>query len=175
MDEAARSGNFPAYSALEGVNVSRLKGAASAQKEQMKSIPRQVVVWGSDGKPQTRTFMGTKDITPKTPEVKLTEGQKRIQTIREYQAAIAEATANGRSDIAADLKADLDRYVGRNRGNGTGTGARKSGTPTADEMANQLGGNNPQSRTAAPTSTAAGGKKAAAAQQKAYGEVKEVF
>lgn len=158
MDEAARSGNFPAYSALEGVNVSRLKGAAAAQKEQMKSIPRQVVVWGSDGKPQTRTFMGTKDITPKTPEVKLTEGQKRIQTIKEYQAAIAEAMANGRSDIAADLKADLDRYVGRNRGNGTGTGARKSGTPTADEIANQLGVNKPKSRLAAPTSTVAGGK-----------------
>ena len=152
MDEAARSGNFPAYSALVGVNVSRLKGAAAAQKEQMKSIPRQVVVWGSDGTPQTRTFMGTKDITPKTPEVKLTEGQRRIQTIKEYQAAIAEAMANGRADIAADLKADLDRYVGRNRGNSTGGSAQNS--PSVEDLMKK-------SREAVGVSTAAGGKPAA--------------
>ena len=156
MDEAARSGNFPAYSALEGVNVSRLKGAAAAQKEQMKSIPRQVVVWGSDGTPQTRTFMGTKDITPKTPEVKLTEGQRRIQTIKEYQAAIAEAIANGRADIAADLKADLDRYVGRNRGNSTGTstGGSAQNSPSVEDLMKK-------SREAVGVSTAAGGKPAA--------------
>lgn len=156
MDEAARSGNFPAYSALEGVNVSRLKGAAAAQKEQMKSIPRQVVVWGSDGMPQIRTFMGTKDITPKTPEVKLTEGQKRIQTIKEYQAAIAEAMANGRADIAADLKADLDRYVGRNRGNSTGTstGGSAQNSPSVEDLMKK-------SSEAVGVSTAAGGKPAA--------------
>lgn len=156
MDAAARSGNFPAYSALVGVNVSRLKGASAAQKEQMKSIPRQVVVWGSDGTPQTRTFMGTKDITPKTPEVKLTEGQRRIQTIKEYQAAIAEAMANGRADIAADLKADLDRYVGRNRGNSTGTstGGSAQNSPSVEDLMKK-------SREAVGVSTAAGGKPAA--------------
>ena len=171
MDEAARSGNFPAYSALEGVNVSRLKGAAAAQKEQMKSIPRQEVVWGSDGKPQIRTFMGTKDITPKTPEVKLTEGQRRIQTIKEYQAAIAEAIANGRADIAADLKADLDRYVGRNRGNSTGTGAQKLDT----EIYNNMNQQNGRSRGAVPVSTAAGGKKMSEEKKEAYGGAKGIF
>ena len=164
MDEAARSGNFPAYSALEGVNVSRLKGAAAAQKEQMKSIPRQVVVLGSDGTPQTRTFMGTKDITPKTPEVKLTEGQRRIQTIKEYQAAIAEAIANGRADIAAYLEADLDRYVGQNRGNSTGTSTQKSGTSIHNDMNQQ----NSKSRGAVPLSTAAGGEKKPVAGKPVY-------
>lgn len=164
MDEAVRSGNFPAYSALERVNISRLKGAAAAQKEQMKSIPRQVVVWSLDGTPQTRTFMGTKDITPKTPEVKLTEGQRRIQTIKEYQAAIAEAMANGRADIAAYLEADLDRYVGRNRRNSTGTGTQESGTSIHKNMNQQ----NEKSRGAVPLSTAAGGEKKPVAGKPVY-------
>lgn len=74
-----------------------------------------------------------------------------------YTRKIEAALANGRQDEAEFYARAREALVAQ-RGN---AGAAKPDTPTADEMKNQLGGNNPKPRTAAPTSTAAGGKPAA--------------
>lgn len=126
---------------------------------------------------EQRNAMLRADEKARAEAVKMQNGRK-IPTYEQvseaynyYTRKTEDALANGRQDEAEFYVRAREALLPQ-RGN---VGAPKSGTPTADEMKNQLGGNNPKSRTAAPLSTAAGGKKAAAAQQKAYGEVKEVF
>lgn len=124
---------------------------------------------------ERRNAMSQADEKARAEAVKMQNGRKipKYEQVAEsydfYTRKIEAALANGRQDEAAFYERAREALVAQ-RGNGTSTG-----TPAADKMKNQLGGNNPKSRTAAPTSTAAGGKKASAAQQKAYGEVKEVF
>lgn len=126
---------------------------------------------------ERRNAMSQADEKTRAEALKMQNG-RRIPKYEEleksydfYTRKIEAALANGRQDEAAFYERAREALVAQ-RGN---AGAPKSDMPAADKMKNQLGGNNPKPRTAAPTSTAAGGKKASAAQQKAYGEVKEVF
>lgn len=126
---------------------------------------------------ERRNAMSQADEKTRAEALKMQNG-RRIPKYEEleksydfYTRKIEAALANGRQDEAAFYERAREALVAQ-QGN---AGAPKSDMPAADKMKNQLGGNNPKPRTAAPTSTAAGGKKASAAQQKAYGEVKEVF
>lgn len=113
---------------------------------------------------ERRNAMSQADEKARAEALKMQNGRRipKYEQVAEsydfYTRKIEAALANGRQDEAAFYERAREALVAQ-RGNGTSTGAAKSDMPAYNQMKNQLGGNNPQSRTAAPTSTVAGGRK----------------
>lgn len=91
-----------------------------------------------------------------------------------FVGAFEVALANGRQDEAAFYARAREALVAQ-QGNGTSKGAAKSDMPIYNKIANQLGVNNPKSRTAAPTSTAAGGRKMSETQERVLKKAEKVW
>ena len=99
---------------------------------------------------------------------KITKHEHVAEAYDFYTRKIEDAIANGRQDEAAFYERAREALIAQRGNAGTST-------DTSAPIYNNMNQQNGRSRGAVPLSTAAGGKKASAAQQKAYGEVKEVF
>lgn len=126
---------------------------------------------------ERRNAMSQADEKARAEAVKMQNNRKvpKYEQVAEsydfYTRKIEAALANGRQDEAAFYERAREALVAQ-RGN---AGAPKSGTPVYNQIKNQLGGNNPKSRTAAPTSTAAGERKMSETQERVLKKAEKVW
>lgn len=129
---------------------------------------------------ERRNAMSQADEKARAEALKMQNGRRipKYEQVAEsydfYTRKIEAALANGRQDEAAFYGRAREALVAQ-RGNGTSTGAAKSDMSTYNQIKNQLGGNNPKSSTAAPTSTAAGGRKMSETQERVLKKAEKVW
>ena len=129
---------------------------------------------------ERRNAMAQADEKARAEALKMQKGSKipKYEQVAEsydfYTRKIEAALANGRQDEAVFYERLREALIPQ-RGNGTSTDTSKSDTPTYNEMANRVGGNNPKSRTAVPVFAAAGGKKMSEVQERVLKKAEKVW